>query len=127
MLHSSDITVFFTNSQRKPTFFFDTVIVLTKDYSTLDPVCNRYLKKDVPGIVMGCGLSIYAFNEDTQRFSTLVDGNEWCEIEVQPSIPDFNYTEGWVMAKDLREVSAKDLELDSFCFSHYLLLFKIFD
>ncbi len=46
MINSSDITVFLTNSQRKPTFFFDTVIVLTKDYTTLDPVCNRYLKKE---------------------------------------------------------------------------------
>ena len=112
MINPSDITVFLTNSQIKPTFLEDTVIVLTKDYTTLDPVCNRYLEKDVSGTVIACGHSIYAFNEDTQRFSTLIDDDEWCLIEVQPSIPDFDYTEGWVKAKDLREVSAKDLELD---------------
>lgn len=112
MPNSSDITVFMINPQLKSTFFEDTVIILTKDYTTLDPVCNRYLKKDVPGTVIACGHSIYAFNKDTQRFSTLIDDNEWCLIEVQPSISDFDYTEGWVKAKDLREVSAKDLELD---------------
>lgn len=59
-----------------------------------------------------CGLSIYSFSEDTQGFDTLVDGNEWCEIEVQPLVPDFDYREGWVKAEDLREVTDEDLELD---------------
>lgn len=115
MLNLSDITVFLPNSQITPTFLENTVLVLTKDYSILDPVCNRDLKKGVAGVVTACGFSIYAFNEDTQSFSTLIDGNEWCGIEVQPSIPDFDYTEGCVMAKDLREVSVEDLEFDSFC------------
>ena len=112
MTNSSDITVFLTNSQLKPTFSEDTVIILTKDYTRFDPVCNRYLEKGVPGTVMMCGLSIYAFNEDTESFSTLIDDNEWCLIEVEPSIPDFDYKEGYVKAKDLREISAEDLELD---------------
>ena len=61
---------------------------------------------------MACGLSIYAFSENTQSFTILVDGNEWCGIEVQPLVPDFDSTEGWVKAEDLREISDEDLELD---------------
>ncbi len=112
MTNSSDITVFLTNSQLKPTFPEDTVIILTKDYTTLDPLCNRYLEKGVAGTVNACGHSIYSFSEQTQRFSILVDDSEWCLIEVVPPIPDFDYSEGWVKAEDLREISAKDLELD---------------
>ena len=76
MLNSSDITVFLTNSQITPTFLEDTVIVLTKDYSTLDPVCNRYLKKGVAGNVIACGHSIYTYSDKIRRFSILVDANE---------------------------------------------------
>ena len=108
----SDITIFRTNPQLKPTFLEDTVIILTKDYKALDPLCNRYLEKGVPGVVKVCGLSIYAFSEDTKDFSKLVDGDEWCEIEVQSLEPDLDYSEGCVKAEDLREVSDEDLELD---------------
>lgn len=126
MINPSDIIVFLTNSQIKPTFLEDTVIVLTKDYTTLDPVCicNRYFKKGVAGTVIACGHSIYSYSEETQRFSILVDGNEWCLIEVQKPIPDFDYSEGWVKAKDLREISAKDLEFDSFCSNKQVYEFR---
>ena len=112
MPNLSNITVFLTNYQIKPTFLEDTVVILTKDYSTLDPVYNEDLKKGIAGVITACGLSIYAFNEDTQSFSTLIDGNEWCGIELPFSTPDFNFTEGCVMAKDLREFSVEDLEFD---------------
>jgi len=68
MPNLSNITVFLTNYQIKPTFLEDAAVLLTKDYTTFDPVCNRYLEKDVPGTVIACGLSIYAFSKDTQSF-----------------------------------------------------------
>lgn len=36
-------------------------------------------------------------------------------MDVDTPIPDFDYSEGWVKAKDLREILAEDLEFDSFC------------
>ena len=42
---SSEITVFLTNPEIKASFLEDTIVVLTKYYTTLDPLCNRYLEK----------------------------------------------------------------------------------
>lgn len=66
-----------TNPQIKPTFLEDTVIVLTKDYTKLDPLCNRHFKKGVVGYVIACGHSIYAYSDkiDSLSVSVLVEGD----------------------------------------------------
>ena len=80
----------------------------------MDPVFNRYLKKGVVGCVIACGHSIYTYSDETDSLSVLVDGDEWCLVDVKTPIPDFDYSEGWVKAEDLRELSDRGLGLDSF-------------
>lgn len=108
----SKMTSFDTNPQLKPTFLKDTVVTLTKDYTELDPVLNEYLEKGTPGRVVECGLSMYGFNKETQEFSILIDNEEWCALELPPTEMDHDNTDGWVKAKDLKEFTIEDLELD---------------
>lgn len=113
----SDITVFLTNPEIKPSFLEDTIVVLTRDYIKVDPLANKYLekrrkKKDAVGRVIACGQSRYGFSDETEGFSGLVDNSEWSLVEVGATVPDFNHLEGWVKAEDLRLLSAKDVGLD---------------
>lgn len=101
---SSRIKGYFTNPDLNPTFAKDTPVVLNKDYTQSDPVCSKYLTKNAIGSVIECGLSQYAFDPEKGSFTTLVDSEEWCFIEVTTPFADFLESEDWVRAKDLTDL-----------------------
>lgn len=100
---------FLENPQIKPAFLKDTTVILTKDYSKLDPICEKCLEFFTNGAVANirdCGLSVYGYNEETDRYTDLIDENEWCYIELAGATFDESW--GYVMAKDLRMLTKKD-------------------
>lgn len=105
---TSDIA-FFDNPQIKPVFLEDTSVILTKDYTDLDPFCHNSFTKGSVGSIQRCGLSIYGYSSETSDYTNLLDNNEWCLIELTG--PHFEESEGCVMAKDLRLLTEEDLEL----------------
>lgn len=107
-------TVFLKNPEIIPTFLEGAGIVLLRDYTQLDPFCSKYLINGVFGNVLECRLSVYGYDPKTDDCSKLVDGSEWCFIEVFTPIPDFDNSEGFVKAKDLRSISKLDCGIDSF-------------
>ena len=114
MSSSITSTVFLKNPEIIPTFLEDTGIVLLRDYTQLDPFCSKYLINGVFGTVLECGLSVYGYDPKTDDYSKLVDKSEWCFIEFITPIADFDNSEGFVKAKDLRRISKLDCEIDSF-------------
>lgn len=103
---SNTTTGFMTNSGLNPTFAENTPVVLNKDYTQFDSLCSRYLTKNAVGSVMQCGLSIYASDPITNKFTTLVDSEEWCFVEIStPSFEAvFEESQCWVRAKDLTDL-----------------------
>jgi len=109
---STTVTGFMTNPEINPTFLEYTPVILEKDYTQLDPFCSKYLKKNAIGETIKCGLSIYAFDPQTNRCTKLVDEEEWCFIEIATPVADFEESQCWVKAKDLtdlRTLSNEDL------------------
>lgn len=109
---STTITSFMTNSLISPTFTENTPIILDKDYAQSDPFCNPYLTKNAIGGIIQCGLSKYTYDPETNSCSNLVDGEEWCFIELSTPRVDFDNSQCWVKAKDLidlRTLSDEDL------------------
>ena len=105
-------TTFMTNPEINPTFLENTALVLDKDYTQTDPFCSRYLIKNVLGLVSKCGLSKYAYDSETQEFTKLVDGADWCFIEILTPVADFDSSECFVKAEDLidlKTLSEEDL------------------
>lgn len=98
-------TAFMTNPLISPTFLEDTPIVLNKDYTQLDPFCSRYLTKNVVGTVIKCGLSEYAYDSEADEYSKLVDGKDWCFIEIVTPVADFENSQCWVKAEDLIDLT----------------------
>jgi len=104
-----------TNSLINPTFTEDTPVILDKDYTQSDPFCSRYLNKKTKnaiGEIIQCGLSKYAYDLETDSYSNLVDGEEWCFLELATTIADFDNSQCWVKAKNLinlRTLSDDDL------------------
>ncbi len=101
-----------TNPLISPTFLKDTPVILDKDYTQYDPFCSRYLTKNAVGRTIQCGLSKYAYDPETNQYSKLIDGEEWCFLEVATPIADFDNSEDWVKAEDLlslRTLSDEDL------------------
>ena len=106
-----DLTItnlFLTNPQINPTFAENSIVILTKDYSELDSGFNPSLKKDTPGVIILCGLSLYGYNEQTNDFDLLVDGDEWCQVDVGPTIHNLYDSNDWVKGEDLRIALEED-------------------
>lgn len=103
-------TVFLKNPQINPTFLEDTPIMLIQDYTQMD--CSEHFINGAVGNVLDCGLSVYGYDPKTDDLTKLVDGSEWCFIELETSIPDFDNSEGFVRVKDLRPLSKMDHGLD---------------
>ena len=97
---------FMTNPSINPTFPEDTPVILDADYTESDPICccSIYFTKNAVGSVSECGLSKYDSNPETNRDGKFVDGEEWCYLQLVTPIADFDNSEGWVKAKDLRDV-----------------------
>jgi len=97
-----------TNPQIKPTFEENSVVILTKDYSELDPRFNPSLKKDTCVVVEICGLSFYGYNEKTNDFDILVNDEEWCQVDVGPTEYNLEDSDECVKAEDLRIALEED-------------------
>lgn len=112
MPNSTTITAFMNNPELNPTFMEGTPVILDKDYTQLDPFCSRYLTKNAIGEIIQCRLSKYAYEPKTDDYTKLVDGCEWCFIELATPIAGFDNSQCWVKAKDLidlRTLSDEDL------------------
>lgn len=101
MLTSLNSTLFRENPKIKPTFLENAVVTLTKDYTAEDPFCNRELIDGAVGTVIASGLSVYGYDPKTDDYSKLIDGSEWCFIEL---VSEIDLSDGYVRAKDLRKV-----------------------
>jgi len=97
---STTATAFMTNLQIKPLFLEYTAIILIKNYTDSIPFCCRSLTKDAVVYIITYGLSIYAYDEKTNRYSKLVSAFEWCHVELTTEVPEHAFEEASVMAKE---------------------------
>lgn len=100
---------FLENPRIKSAFLKDTVVILTKDYSKLDPPSLEFFTKGAVANIRYSGLSTYGYNQERNDYTDLGNENEWCYIEVVAAT--FEKCGGHVMAKDLRTLTKKDLGL----------------
>ena len=102
---STTVQAFMKNSKLKPIFSYNTPVILNKDYTQFDHVFSEFLTKKAVGEVMYCGSSLYAYDPETRSYNTLVDGDEWCFIEIATPFfeADFEESQCWVRAKDLTD------------------------
>ena len=98
---------FFENPRIKSAFLEDTLVILTRDYSKLDPPSLEFFTKGAVANIRHCGLSTYGYNQERNDYTYLGNENEWCYIEVE-ACEEYG---GHVMAKDLRTLTKKDLGL----------------
>jgi len=94
-------TAFMTNPLIIPTFLKNTPVLLDKDYTQHDRFCSPYLTKNAVGMITQCGLSKYAYDSETRSYTKLIDGRDWCFIELATPRADFENSEDWVKAEDL--------------------------
>ncbi len=109
---SSTGQAFRKNSKLKPTFSKNTPVILNKDYTQFDHVFSKFLTKNAVGQAMYCGSSLYAYDPGTRRYNTLIDGEEWCFLEIETPLFE-EYLEdssGWVKAKDLTDLRTLSTE-----------------
>lgn len=85
---------------------------LNKDYTQFDHVFSAFLPKNAVGEVRSCGSSLYAYDAETRSYTTLLDGEEWCWLEVETPLfeEDFEESSGWVKAKDLTDLRTLSTE-----------------
>lgn len=107
-LEVEGVTMFLGNENIKPTFSEGTPVIVTKDYSEIDPYCMRCFTKGAAGHVLGCGMSSYSYDPETNFFTKLVENTEWCCVEL--SGVGLDEAEGHVKVEDLYMVSDKDYE-----------------
>lgn len=106
------VTMFRDNEKRTPTlyplypFSEGTPVMVTKDYSEIDPYYMQCFTRGAVGIVLSCGMSIYSYDSETQFFTKLVEDTEWCLVDLAG--PPFEKAEGFVKVEDLYILTDQD-------------------
>lgn len=85
------------------------VMVLTKNYDITDIAYNPSLKKGARCILVECGLYEWVFDFKTKTSTPVLNGTEWCSVEIAGADEEDNIAA--VRVKDLREMEDSDMGL----------------
>jgi len=96
---------FFENPRIKSAFLEDDIVILTREYSKLDPPSLEFFTKGAIANIRYSGLSTYRYNQEKNEYTYLGNEDEWCSIELAAN-EEYG---GHVRAEDLRPLTNKDL------------------
>jgi len=113
MMNVEEVAIFLGNENIKSTFSEGTSVMVTKDYSEIDPYCMPCFTKgvkieDFKGHVLCCGISSYSYDPETQFFTKLVENIEWCYVEL--SGVGLDEAEGYVKVENLEMVTDENYD-----------------
>lgn len=108
MMYLEGVSIFLGNDNINSTFLEDTFVIVTKDYSEINPYHMRCFTKGAVGHVLCCGISKYSYDSETQFFTKLVENTEWCYVEL--SGVDLDEAKGYVKVEDLDMISDENYD-----------------